>query len=128
MKKIIHTTLAPKAVGPYSQAVEINGMLFISGQIPLDPSTGQMAEGGITEQTEQVMKNIGEILKEAGYQFTDVVKSTCLLSDMDNFAAMNAVYGRYYPENPPARAAYGVVRLPLGALIEIETIAAKPGV
>jgi 2-iminobutanoate/2-iminopropanoate deaminase len=128
MKKIIHTTLAPKAVGPYSQAVEINGMLFISGQIPLDPSTGQMAEGGITEQTEQVMKNIGEILKEAGYQFSDVVKSTCLLSDMDNFAAMNAVYGRYYPENPPARAAYGVVRLPLGALIEIETIAAKPGV
>ncbi len=128
MKKIIHTTLAPKAVGPYSQAVEINGMLFISGQIPLDPSTGQMAEGGITEQTEQVMKNIGEILKEAGYQFSDVVKSTCLLSDMDNFAAMNAVYGMYYPENPPARAAYGVVRLPLGALIEIETIAAKPGV
>jgi 2-iminobutanoate/2-iminopropanoate deaminase len=125
MKKIIHTTNAPKAVGPYSQAVEANGMLFISGQIPIDPAVGKIVEEGIKEQTEQVMKNIGAILKEAGYTYADVVKSTCLLDDMDNFAAMNEVYARYYAENPPARAAYGVVRLPLGALVEIETIAAK---
>lgn len=125
MKKVISTPEAPKAIGPYSQAIEANGMLFISGQIPIDPAIGKVIDGGITEQTEQVMKNIGAILKEAGYDFTHVIKSTCLLSDMDNFAAMNAVYGKYYPENPPARAAYGVVKLPLGALIEIETIAAK---
>jgi 2-iminobutanoate/2-iminopropanoate deaminase len=125
MKKIINTAAAPKAIGPYSQAVEANGMLFISGQIPIDPGTGKMIEGGISEQTEQVMKNIGAILKEAGYDFSDVLKSTCLLSDMDNFAAMNVVYGSYYAENPPARAAYGVVKLPLGALVEIETIATR---
>lgn len=125
MKKIINTPDAPKAVGPYSQAVENNGMLFISGQIPIDPAAGKIVEGGIKEQTEQVLKNIGVILKTAGYDYKDVVKSTCLLNDMDNFAAMNEVYARYYPENPPARAAYGVVRLPLGALVEIETIAMK---
>jgi 2-iminobutanoate/2-iminopropanoate deaminase len=125
MKKIISTPAAPKAIGPYSQATEANGILFISGQIPLDPSTGKIVDGGISEQTEQVLKNIGTILTEAGYSFADVVKSTCLLSDMDNFAAMNAVYGKYYSENPPARAAYAVVKLPLGALIEIETIAAR---
>ncbi len=125
MKKIINTPDAPKAIGPYSQAVEANGMLFISGQIPLDPATGKFVDGGITEQTDQVMKNIGAILTAAGLEFSDVVKSTCLLSDMDNFAAMNAVYGKYYPENPPARAAYAVVKLPLGALVEIETIAVR---
>ncbi len=125
MKKVVYTENAPKAIGPYSQAVEANGMLFISGQIPIDPATGKIIEGGIKEQTEQVMKNIGAILNAAGFSFQDVVKSTCLLSDMDNFAAMNEVYGRYYPENSPARAAYGVVRLPLGCLIEIETIAAR---
>lgn len=125
MKSIISTPDAPKAIGPYSQAVEANGMLFISGQIPIDPVTGKFAEGGITEQTEQVMKNIGAILRAAGYDYSDVVKSTCLLSNMDNFAAMNAVYGKYYPTDPPARAAYAVVKLPLGALIEIETIAVK---
>lgn len=125
MKKVIYTDHAPKAIGPYSQAIEINGMLFISGQVPIDPETGKMVEGGIKEQTEQVMKNIGAILKAAGYDFQDVIKSTCLLSDMVNFTDMNEVYGRYYTENPPARAAYGVVRLPLGAMVEIETIAAK---
>lgn len=125
MKNIIHTDKAPKAIGPYSQAVEINGMLFISGQIPIDPATSKIIEGGIKEQTEQVMQNIGAILTEAGYNFEDVIKSTCLLSDMDNFAAMNEVYGKYYAHNAPARAAYSVVKLPLGALIEIETIAAK---
>ncbi|MEI7660946.1 MAG: RidA family protein [Bacteroidota bacterium] len=125
MKTIISTPDAPKAIGPYSQAVEANGIVFISGQIPLDPATGKFAEGGITEQTEQVMKNIGAILSEAGLSFSDVVKSTCLLSDMDNFAAMNAVYGKYYATAPPARAAYAVVKLPLGALVEIETIATR---
>ena len=125
MKTVIYTDKAPKAIGPYSQAIEINGMLFVSGQIPIDPATSKLVEGGIREQTEQVMKNIAAILAEAGYSFSDVVKSTCLLSNMDNFSAMNEIYGRYYAENSPARAAYGVVKLPLGALIEIETIAAR---
>ena len=125
MKKVIHTSKAPNAVGPYSQAIEHNGHLFISGQIPIDPAIGKMIEGDIKQQTDQVMKNIGAILKEAGYTYDDVVKSTCLLSDMDNFAAMNEVYARYYTNNPPARAAYSVVKLPLGALVEIETIAMK---
>ena len=124
MKKIIFTEKAPKAIGPYSQAVEINGTLYISGQVPVNPETGKMPEG-IKEQTVQVMKNIGAILEAAGYSYSDVVKSTCLLSNMDNFQAMNEVYGSYYKENPPARAAYGVVKLPLGALVEIETIAVK---
>ncbi|MEI6821204.1 MAG: RidA family protein [Bacteroidota bacterium] len=125
MKKIINSTDAPKAIGPYSQAVEANGMLFISGQIPIDPAIGKVVEGGIKEQTEQVMKNIAAILKEAGYTFQDVIKSTCLLSDMEHFAAMNEIYGRYYAENPPARAAFAVKGLPLGVMVEIETIAAK---
>jgi 2-iminobutanoate/2-iminopropanoate deaminase len=125
MKKVVHTEKAPKAVGPYSQAIEKDGHLFISGQIPIDPATGKIVEGGIKEQSEQVMKNIGAILQEAGYTYDDVVKSTCLLSDMDNFAAMNEVYAKYYPVNPPARAAYGVVKLPLGVMVEIETIAMK---
>jgi len=125
MKNIIHTQNAPAAIGPYSQAVEANGMLFISGQVAINYETGKVVTGGITEQTEQVMKNIGAILKEAGYDFPDVIKSTCLLSDMGNFAAMNAVYGKYYPENPPARAAFAVKELPLGVLVEIETIAVK---
>ena len=125
MKKIISTPNAPSAVGPYSQAVEINGTLYISGQIPLIPGTSNIIEGGISEQTDQVMKNIGAILDAAGYSFTDVVKSTCLLENMDNFAVMNEIYGKYYPQDPPARAAYGVVKLPLGVLVEIETIAYK---
>ena len=125
MKNIISTVLAPKAIGPYSQAIEANGMLFISGQIPIDPATSKIIEGDIKEQTEQVMKNIAAILDAAGYTFQDVVKSTCLLSDMNNFAAMNEVYGKYYSVDAPARAAYGVVKLPLGVLIEIETIAVK---
>lgn len=125
MKRIIHTKNAPAAVGPYSQAVEMNGTLYISGQVPLDPGSAKIVEGGITEQTERVMKNIGEILKAAGYRYTDVVKSTCLLSDMANFKAMNEVYAAYYPENPPARAAFAVKELPLGVLIEIECFAVR---
>jgi len=125
MKKIISTENAPKAVGPYSQAVEANGILFISGQIPIDPSIGKIVEGGIKEQTEQVLKNIGAILDTAGLTYQNVVKVTCLLNDMDNFAAMNEVYSKYFTHDMPARAAYGVVKLPLGAMIEIETIAVK---
>jgi 2-iminobutanoate/2-iminopropanoate deaminase len=125
MKKVINTPDAPKAIGPYSQAIEANGMLFISGQIPIDPAIAKVVEGGIKEQTEQVMKNIEAILKEAGYTFANVVKSTCLLSDMEHFAAMNEVYGKYYAENPPARAAFAVKGLPLGVMVEIETIAVK---
>jgi 2-iminobutanoate/2-iminopropanoate deaminase len=125
MKKIISSAKAPAAIGPYSQAVEANGTLYVSGQIPLVPETGKLAEGGIKEQTLQVFKNIEAILSEAGYSFKDVVKSTCLLSDIANFKAMNEVYSLYYPENKPARAAFAVKDLPMGALIEIETIAVK---
>lgn len=125
MKRIISTKNAPAAIGPYSQAVEVNGTLYISGQVPVVPETGKVAEGGIAEQTAQVMKNIGAILEATGYSFGDVVKSTCLLSDMANFKAMNEVYGAFYKENPPARAAFAVRDLPLGVLIEIETIAVK---
>ncbi|WP_068472553.1 RidA family protein [Saccharicrinis aurantiacus] len=124
-KKIINTTNAPAAIGPYSQAIEVNGTLYISGQVPIVPATGKVIEGDITAQTEQVMKNIEAILSEAGYSFKDVIKSTCLLSDMANFKAMNEVYGKYYNENPPARAAFAVKELPLGVMVEIETIAIK---
>lgn len=125
MKKIINTSKAPAALGPYSQAVEVNGMLFISGQVPINPISGKVEVESITEQTQQVMKNIAAILTEAGYTFADVVKSTCLLSDMANFKAMNEVYGSYYKENAPARAAFAVKELPLGVKVEIETIAVK---
>ena len=125
MKRIISTKDAPAAIGPYSQAIEVNGTLYISGQIPMDPATGAIVEGGITEQTEQVMKNIAAILKEAGYTFDQVVKSTCLLNDMAHFSAMNEVYGRYYKENPPARAAFAVKELPRSVMVEIETVAVK---
>ncbi|NPA68745.1 MAG: RidA family protein [Chlorobi bacterium] len=125
MKQIIHTDKAPAAIGPYSQAVKHGNTLYVSGQVPINPETGKIVEGGIKEQTEQVMKNIEAILKEAGYTFSDVVKSTCLLSDMKNFTGMNEVYAQYYSENPPARAAFAVKELPLGVLIEIETIAVK---
>ncbi len=125
MKKVITTPTAPAAIGPYSQAIEANGMLFVSGQIPINPATGTVVENDITIQTEQVMQNIGAILAAAGYSYSDVVKSTCLLSDMAHFAAMNAVYGKYYQNEPPARAAFAVKDLPLNVLIEIETIAVK---
>lgn len=125
MKRTINSEKAPKAIGPYSQAVEANGTLYISGQLPVDVTTGKFVEGGVKEQTEQVMKNIGYILEEAGYSYKDVVKSTCLLSDISGFTEMNAVYGEYYKEECPARAAFAVKDLPLGAMVEIETIAVK---
>jgi len=125
MKKIINSEKAPKAIGPYSQAVEANGTLYISGQLPVDVATGKFIEGGIKEQAEQVMKNIAFVLEEAGYTFDNVVKSTCLLSDIAYFGEMNEVYAKYYTENCPARAAYAVKDLPMGAMVEIETIAVK---
>ena len=125
MKKIFTTSKAPAAIGPYSQAVEVKNTLYVSGQIPINPQTGKLVEGGITEQAEQVLKNIGAILSAAGYNYSDVVKCTCMLSDIANFKAMNEVYGRYYTEKHPARAAYAVKDLPMGALIEIDAIAAK---
>lgn len=125
MKKIIITDKAPGAIGPYSQAVEKNRTLYISGQIPMNPETGKIVEGGVKEQTEQVMKNITAILEESGYMLKDVVKSTVFLTDMNNFQNMNEVYGRYYDVEPPARSAYQVGKLPLDVMVEIETIAMK---
>ena len=125
MKKIIHSDHAPGAVGPYSQATEQNGMLFISGQIPVDPGTGKPVEGGIKEQTRQVLENMDAILAAAGYTRRDVVRCTCLLKELDHFQEMNEVYATWFDQDPPARAAYQVVRLPLDVLVEIEAIAMK---
>jgi len=124
MKKIINTSNAPKAVGPYSQAVEANGTLYISGQLPVDPLTGAMPEG-IEAQTRQCLQNVIAILEAANYSLSDVVKSIVLLADMGDFQAMNQVYATYYAENQPARVCYQVAKLPLGAFVEIETIAVQ---
>jgi 2-iminobutanoate/2-iminopropanoate deaminase len=125
MKRIIKTSDAPAAIGPYSQAVEVNGTLYVSGQIAIDPKTGKLIDGDIQAQTRQIFRNIEAILKAAGYSFTEVVKSTVFLSEISNFKAMNEIYGQIYIENHPARSAFAVKDLPMGALIEIETIAAK---
>jgi 2-iminobutanoate/2-iminopropanoate deaminase len=125
MKKTIFTKKAPQAVGPYSQAIQHKGMLFVSGQIPIIPETGKVVEGGIKEQTQQVLKNIDAILTAAGYGPRDVVKCTCLLRDLDHFQEMNEIYAGYFKQDPPARAAFQVVKLPLDVLIEIEAIAMK---
>ena len=124
MKKVINSPSAPKAVGPYSQAIEAGGTLYISGQLPINPETGAMPST-IEEQTAQSLKNIGAILSEAGYTFDNVVKTTVLLDNMDDFAAMNGVYAGTFTGKMPARVCYQVARLPLGALVEIETIAVK---
>lgn len=124
MKKVISTEKAPKAIGPYSQAIEANNTLYISGQIGINPETGTLVEG-IEKQTEQVLKNIGAILEVAGYTYKNVVKCTVLLENMDNFKTVNEIYARFFTEQPPARAGYGNLKLPLGSLIEIETIAVK---
>ena len=125
MKKVIFTENAPAPIGPYSQAVEQNGMLFVSGQIPVDPSTGNVVSGGIAEQSEQVLKNIQAIVTAAGYghDLSKILKCTIYLSDMNNFGGMNDVYATYFPSNPPARAAFAVKDLPLGVMVEIEAIA-----
>ena len=125
MKRIIETENAPKAIGPYSQAVEINGTLYISGQIPLNPQTMKVVDGGIKEQTIQVLKNVGAILNAAGYSYSDVVKSTCLLADISLFKEMNEVYEQFYANSKPARVTFAAKELPMGVLVEIETTAAK---
>jgi 2-iminobutanoate/2-iminopropanoate deaminase len=125
MKRIINTDKAPKAIGPYNQAIEINHTLYVSGQIPVAPLTNEIVKGGIKEQTEQVMKNIGNVLSSAGYSYSDVVKSTVILTDINDFAAMNEVYAKYYVKDFPARTTFQAVALPKGVLVEIDTIAAK---
>ncbi len=124
MKKIIASPLAPKAVGPYSQAVENNGTIYVSGQLPIDGTTGQMAEG-VEAQTRQSLTNLRYILEEAGYALTDVVKTTVLLDDIADFAAMNAVYATFFTEQMPARMCYEVAKLPMGAKVEIDAVAVK---
>lgn len=125
MKSVIFTEKAPVAIGPYSQAIEANGMVFISGQIPVVPSTGVLAEGGIEEQTKQSFENIKAILEKAGLTTANIVKTTVFLADMSLFAGMNKVYATYFTEDFPARSAVAVKELPKGALVEIESIAVR---
>lgn len=123
-KKVIASPLAPKAVGPYSQAVEAGGALYVSGQLPIDGATGRMAEG-IEAQTRQSLANLGHILKEAGYDYSNVVKTVVLLDSIADFGAMNAVYAEYFTSDMPARMCYEVAELPMGALVEIDAVAVK---
>lgn len=125
MNKQIHTDNAPAAIGPYSQAIEAGGMVFASGQLPIDPATGSFAEGGIKEQTRQSLTNAKSILEAAGTSLAHVVKTTVFLSDMDNFGAMNEVYAEFFTAPFPARSAVAVKTLPKGALVEVECIAVK---
>jgi 2-iminobutanoate/2-iminopropanoate deaminase len=123
VKEIIQTDHAPKAIGPYSQAIKSHGLVFASGQIPIDPETGQFVAGGVAEQTEQAIKNLSRVLEAAGSSLNQVVKTTVFLADMDEFAAMNEVYGRFFSAEPPARATVEAARLPRDARVEIEAIA-----
>ena len=125
MKKIIATDKAPTAIGPYSQGVSAGSLTITSGQLPIDPATGAFAEGGIAGQTRQSLENVKAVLAAAGYEMSDVIKTTVFLSDMNNFAAMNEVYATYFAGEAPARSAVEVARLPKDALVEIEAIAVK---
>jgi 2-iminobutanoate/2-iminopropanoate deaminase len=124
MKQIISTDQAPAAIGPYSQAINLNGTLYVSGQIPVNPATGTIP-AGIDAQTRQALQNIGAILDAAGFTFNDVVKTTVLLADMDDFAAMNAVYAEYFTQDKPARVCFQAAALPKGALVEIDATAGR---
>ena len=124
MKKVIASPLAPKAVGPYSQAIEANDTLYVSGQLPIAGSTGKMAEG-IEAQTRQSLDNLGHILREAGMDYSNVVKTTVLLGNIADFAAMNAIYATYFTSEMPARMCYEVAKLPMGALVEIDAVAVR---
>ena len=123
MKQIVATAQAPKAIGPYSQAVTWNGLAFLSGQIPLDPATGQIVEDDIAVQTERVLENLKAVLEACGSSLIQVLKTTVYLKDMGEFPRMNEVYARYFPENPPARATVEVARLPRDVRVEIDAIA-----
>ena len=125
MKKIVSTEKAPAAIGPYSQAVQVGEFLYTSGQIPLDPKTGAMAEGGVAEQAKQSLENLKAILEAAGYSTADVVKTTVFITDMGNFGAVNEVYAKYFEKDPPARSCVAVKTLPKDALVEIEVVAWK---
>ena len=125
MKKVIATAKAPAAIGPYSQAIEANGMVFLSGQIPINPATGEVVEGGITEQTTQVFENIKNVLAEAGLTTANIVKTTVFMADMSLCADMNAVYAKYFEGDFPARSAVAVKGLPKGVLVEVESIAIR---
>ena len=125
MKQVIATGNAPAAIGPYSQAIETEQFVFTSGQIPIDPAVGEITADTIEEQAEQVMKNIAAILKEAGLDFSNVVKTTCFLADLADFAAFHEVYGKYFPDAAPARSCVAVAGLPKGAKLEVETICVK---
>ena len=123
MREVIATNDGPKAIGPYSQAIKANGFVFLSGQIPLDPATQQLISGDVAAQTERVLQNLAGILKAAGSSLEQVLKTTVFLKNMPDFAAMNAVYGRYFTEAPPARSTVEVARLPKDVLVEIDVIA-----
>lgn len=125
MREIVATEAAPQAIGPYSQAVRVGDFVFTSGQIPIDPRTGVFVEGGIAEQTEQVLRNLAEVLRAAGTGLEAVVKTTVFLADMNDFVAMNEVYGRYFPGAPPARSTVQAARLPRDARVEIDVVAVK---
>jgi 2-iminobutanoate/2-iminopropanoate deaminase len=125
VREIVATEAAPQAIGPYSQAISTGDFVFTSGQIPIDPKTGVFVEGGIAEQTEQVLRNLSEVLRAAGTSLEAVVKTTVYLADMDDFAAMNEVYGRYFSNEPPARSTVQAARLPRDARVEIDVIALK---
>ncbi len=125
MREIVATEAAPQAIGPYSQAIKIGDFVFTSGQIPIDPQTGVFVEGGIAEQTEQVLRNLAEVLRAAGTSLEAVVKTTVFLADMNDFAAMNEVYGRYFSVEPPARSTVQAARLPRDARVEIDAIAVR---
>jgi 2-iminobutanoate/2-iminopropanoate deaminase len=125
MANVISTDAAPKAIGPYSQAIVAGNLIFTSGQIPLDPATQQMVEGDVRVQAERVMENLAGVLKAAGVGFAQVVKSTIFLADLGDFAVVNEVYGKRFPSNPPARSTVQVAALPKGARVEIELIALK---
>jgi 2-iminobutanoate/2-iminopropanoate deaminase len=122
MKKIISTDKAPAAIGPYSQAIQFSGLLFVSGQIAIDPKTGEFVEGGIEAQTEQALENVKAIIEEAGMTLKNVLKCSCFLKNMDNFATFNSIYDRYFGENPPARETIEVARLPKDAMVEVSAI------
>jgi 2-iminobutanoate/2-iminopropanoate deaminase len=125
MREVISTPNAPAAIGPYSQAIAIGDLLFTSGQIPIDPATKEVVSGGIAEQTERVMQNLGAVLAAANLKFDNVVKSTCFLANLDDFPLFNEIYARYFGSQPPARSTVQVAKLPLGVLVEVECIAAK---
>jgi len=126
MKTVVNSDRAPQAIGPYSQAIKANGFLFISGQIPLDPVTGQIVSGGIENQTHQVLANLSAILEKEGLAFANVVKTTVFLKDMDDFASMNNIYSQSFTDQPPARACVQVAKLPRDVSVEIELIAVYP--